>query len=122
MENKQERRILIDPIMMVLRSRRVIIAIVSLIVGLLVLYVPQLEALHEELIILLVSLTLALIGGLSLEDAVIASRQVPPRTDIKEQIREVLDVIVDEALVEAEQSLWRSSGDVEETRPQNVPN
>ncbi len=59
MENKTKRRVLIDPLLMVLKSRRVIIALVSLLVGMLVLAVPQLEALHSELLVLVVSLALA---------------------------------------------------------------
>lgn len=121
MENKTKRRVLIDPLLMVLKSRRVIIALVSLLVGMLVLAVPQLEALHSELLVLVVSLALALIGGMSVEDAVIAAKQSTSDASIRQQIDEAVDAIIDEMLSEVEKNLWRS-GDVENTEPDRTSN
>lgn len=121
MENKANRRVLIDPILMVLKSRRVIIALVSLLVGMLVLAVPQLESLHNELLVLVVSLALALIGGLSVEDAVIAAKQSTSDASIRQQIDEAVDAIIDEMLSEVEKNLWRS-GDVENAEPDYTSN
>ena len=64
----------LDPILIALRSRRVIIAIVSIAVALLVAYAPQLAAVQDALIVLVGTLALALIGGLSWEDAARLSR------------------------------------------------
>lgn len=121
MENKTKRRVLIDPLLMVLKSRRVLIALASLLVGVIVMTVPELEALHSELLILLISLALSLIGGISLEDAVIAAKQKPVEADIREEVREAIDAVIDEFLTETEQLLWRS-GDIEGTDPDYSPN
>jgi Na+/proline symporter len=64
----------LDPILIALRSRRVIIAIISIVVALLVAYAPQLAAVQDALIVLVGTLALALIGGLSWEDAARLSR------------------------------------------------
>lgn len=121
MENKQNRRVLIDPILMVLKSRRVLIALASLFVGIVVMKVPQLEALHSELLILIVSLALSLIGGLSLEDAVIAAKQAPVHESRREEIEAALDALLDSWALETEQAAWRS-GNIEETGPDYSPN
>lgn len=115
MENKQNRRVLIDPLLMILKSRRVLIAMTSLIVGLIVMAVPQLEALHNELLILVVSLSLSLIGGLSLEDAVIAAKQAPVKDEMRQLIDAATDAIIDEMLAEAEKS-FRQSKSIEKTQ------
>ena len=109
MENKQNRRILIDPLLMILKSRRVLIAVSSLIVGLLVMAVPQLEALHQEVLILLVSLSLTLIGGLSVEDAVVASKQVPLEADVRKHVESAVDAVLDEMLYQVELSSNQSN-------------
>jgi len=121
MENKNNRRVFIDPLLMVLKSRRVLIALASLIVGIIVMTVPELEALHSELLILVISLALSLIGGLSLEDAVIAAKQKPVEPDVREEVREAIDAIIDKFLTETEQLLLRS-GNIEDTDPDYSPN
>lgn len=121
MENKKNRRVLIDPLLLVLKSRRVLIAIASLLIGLLVMNVPQLEALHSELLVLVVSLALALIGGLSVEDAVIAAKQTPVQEDVRQLVEAAIDAVIDEMLLETEKNLWRS-GDIEDTGPDYSPN
>lgn len=118
MENKQNRKILIDPLLMILKSRRVLIAIASLIVALIVMTVPELESLHNELLILVISLSLSLIGGLSLEDAVFAAKQTPVKDEMRQIIDAATDAIIDEMILEAEKSLWQS-GNIEATRPDN---
>jgi hypothetical protein len=72
--SKEQRIPLIDPILLALRSRRVIIAIVSLAVALLVAFVPELAAVQDALIVVIGAVALALIGGLSWEDAARAGR------------------------------------------------
>jgi hypothetical protein len=53
-----------------LRSRKVIVALATLLVSILVLAVPELEELREEILTLLIALGLVLIGGNGLADAV----------------------------------------------------
>ena len=121
MQNKENRRVLIDPILLVLKSRRVIIALVSLVLSIAVLAVPSLEPLHSDLLVLLTSLALILIGGLSVEDAVIASKQGTTDASIREQIDRAVLVILDEMLAEAEANTW-ASGNIENTEPDYTPN
>lgn len=59
-----------------LKSRRFLVSVVALVVGVLISYVPELVNVQQELYILLSALALALIGGYSLEDAVTANRTI----------------------------------------------
>lgn len=97
--DKMARRIIIDPLLALLKSRRVLIALITLMVGLLMHLLPALAPLENELLILLVSLALALIGGYSLEDAMIAARQTPTDQALRDEIDALLDAILDVGLV-----------------------
>jgi hypothetical protein len=97
-DNKLLRRPIIDPLLLVLKSRRVIIALSALLVGLLMLAVPDLQPVRGEILTLVVTLALALIGGYSVEDAARIARDrasVPPE-QLRELIKDVLDGMVDE--------------------------
>lgn len=107
MIDKTERRPLIDPLLLAMKSRRVLIAIAALLVSLLVLAIPELGAARAELLTLVITLALALIGGYSVEDAARIARDRsagPPdgaitvtpeelRTLIKEAIAGLIDEI-----------------------------
>lgn len=121
MQEKHTRRPIIDPLLLILKSRRVLIALASLVTAILIMSLPQLEAMREELFALVITLALALIAGYSVEDAVAVARQTPLPTAIHEQIREVLDAVIDEAILENEQDIWRSSVEIESTRPKGSP-
>jgi hypothetical protein len=102
MLDKSQRRPIIDPIVLALKSRRVIIALAALLVGLLVAAVPDLGPLRGELITLVTALALALIGGYSVEDAARLSRDrsaLPPET-LRELVKDALDGLIDEIRVE----------------------
>jgi hypothetical protein len=97
-EDKSQRRPIIDPLLLALKSRRVLVALSALVVGLLVMAVPSLQPVQEQILVLVIALALAVIGGYSVEDAARAGREraaLPPE-DLKERIKEVLDSIVDE--------------------------
>jgi hypothetical protein len=97
-ENKLLRRPIIDPLLLVLKSRRVIIALSALVVGILMMAVPDLQPVRGELLTLVVTLALALIGGYSVEDAARLAKQrasIPPE-EMRELIKDVLDGMVDE--------------------------
>jgi hypothetical protein len=117
MEEKQNRRPIIDPFLLILKSRRVLIALASLVVAVLILNVPQLEAISKELLVVVMTLALTLIAGYSVEDAASVARQSTVPVNIHEQIREVLNALLDEAAILAEQEQWRDSGQIESTRP-----
>ncbi len=92
-----QRRPIIDPLLLALKSRRVLVALCAMIVGLLVTAAPDLEPVRGEILTLLITLALALIGGYSVEDAARAGRErssLPP-ADLRDQIRDVLLEIVD---------------------------
>lgn len=98
-ENKEQRRALIDPIMLALKSRRVLVAMVALIVGFGMLLVPELEAVRDEVTVLLTALALAVIGGYSIEDAARAGREKaaePVDPDVKVLVREAIEATLDE--------------------------
>ena len=109
MEPKANRRPLIDPVLLALKSRRVIIALVSLLMGLLMLAIPELSGLRAELLTMLITLALALIGGYTVEDAVGIARQRDPQSeDLRELVKEVLNEFIDslgEGSSDAQQNL-----------------
>ena len=112
MLDKSQRRPIIDPLLEVLKSRRVLIALASLLVGVLLMAVPELYPLRGELLVLVISLALALIGGYSVEDAVSLAKQQPPVPDVKTELRAVIEALLEEALQER-------SGQIESRRPDN---
>jgi uncharacterized membrane-anchored protein len=97
-DNKSLRRPIIDPLLLALKSRRVIVALAALIVGLLTLAIPELRALHHELVTLITALALAVIGGFSLEDAARAARERAdlPAADVRQLVKDVLDTLLNE--------------------------
>ena len=88
--DKAARRPLIDPLLLALKSRRVIIALCALVVGLLVMAVPSLESVRGEVLTLLITLSLALIGGYSLEDAAAAGRERARSAQEADELRDLL--------------------------------
>src|SRR3712207_514181 len=95
--DKSLRRPLVDPLLLALKSRRVIIALAALLVGLLVAAVPDLGAVRDELLTLIAALALALIGGYSVEDAARAGREraAAPPDDLRSLVQEALAGLVD---------------------------
>lgn len=61
-------RMILSPVAALLRSRKVMVALVSLLVALFVTAVPQFAAVQVELITLITVVALALIGGTAWED------------------------------------------------------
>jgi hypothetical protein len=97
-EDKSLRRPLIDPVLLAFKSRRVLIAAAALLIGLLTLAVPTLQPVRQELLTLLITLALALIGGFSVEDAAHAARErsALPDEDLRALIEEVVEGILDQ--------------------------
>ncbi|MFW5691462.1 MAG: hypothetical protein ACOCXZ_03065 [Chloroflexota bacterium] len=102
-DDKASRRPLVDPVLLALRSRRVIVALVALVGGLLAIAVPEVAAVRGELLTLILALALAVIGGYSLEDAAAAARRdLPPPAELEALIREVVGAVVDALLPRAD--------------------
>jgi hypothetical protein len=81
----------------VLKSRQMVIAVSTLIVGLLVLVVPDLKPIREELLTLIITLALAVIGRYTVQDTASSERQKPiPREELRELVEEVLSDMVEE--------------------------
>lgn len=60
---------IVTPILLLLKSRKVIVSLCALAITLLVYAVPDLAPFREELTVVVTGLALALIGGISYEDA-----------------------------------------------------
>lgn len=98
MEDKRQRTPIIDPLLLALKSRRVIVAIVSIIVGILIVQIPDLGFFRDEITFLITAIALGVIGGISWEDAAKAGRETVPAENLEEAIREMVDAIIDETL------------------------
>ena len=99
MHDKTQRRPVIDPILHALKSRRVLVALITLIVGAVTLAVPDLHPVQGELLTLLITLALAVIGGYTVEDAAREARgrdKSLDDADLKRVVREVFDGLLDE--------------------------
>jgi hypothetical protein len=100
MNRKDQRRPIIDPLLLALKSRRVMVALCTLVLAILISALPALAHVQSELLVLLVTLGLALIGGYSVEDAASAARTeptaMPPQPDITPLVKEALVALLDE--------------------------
>ncbi|MBL8119621.1 MAG: hypothetical protein JNJ78_18975 [Anaerolineae bacterium] len=92
------RRPIIDPLLLALKSRRVLVALCALVVGLLTLAVPEVQPVRGEILTLLITLTLAVIGGYSLEDAARAGRERAAQStdDLRQLVKDMLNDLIDE--------------------------
>src|SRR5262245_23838786 len=97
-EDKSLRRPIIDPLLLALKSRRVVVALSALVVGLLTLAIPDLQPVRGEILTLVITLSLAVIGGYSVEDAASAGRErtAAAPEDLRDLIKDVLDSMVNE--------------------------
>jgi hypothetical protein len=78
-------------ILRVLKSRQMVIAFSTLVVGLLVLAVPELKPIREELLTLIITLALAAIGSYTVQETTSSRPQHPiPREELRELVEDVL--------------------------------
>lgn len=63
------------PLLLLLKSRKVIVSLCALLLNLLIAALPELEPLRGELMTVITGLALALIGGIAYEDAARAGRE-----------------------------------------------
>lgn len=97
----------ITPLIALFHSRRFIVALCTLIVGAVCIAVPDLQPIRSELLILLVTLALAVIGGYSISDASANGRvvaQEPPK-DPAQTLKEIIEQLIDAGLGVPQSSL-----------------
>jgi hypothetical protein len=88
---------IMTPIALLLKSRKVIVSACALLLNLLVTAVPELEPYRGELMVVITGLALALIGGISYEDAAKTAKEATVRaakTD-KELFQALLGDLID---------------------------
>lgn len=93
--DKSQRTPIIEPLLLMLKSRRTLIALATAITGVLVMLLPTLEPVQTELLTLLITLALALIGGYSAEDAARAARERTP-DDLEARILRAVKAALEE--------------------------
>src|SRR5215216_6437422 len=89
---------LITPILLLLKSRKVIVSLCALALNLLVTLVPDLAPFRSELMTVITGLALALIGGIAYEDAAQSGRDAaaqPPQNSA-ELLKSLLGDMIDE--------------------------
>ena len=79
-------------------SRRVITALAAVLVGVITLLVPQVQPIRDELLILIVTVSLALIGGFSLDEAARIGKERAGQDE--EQLRELIKELLTELFEE----------------------
>lgn len=102
MNDKAQRTPILEPLVLLFKSRRFLTAVIGVLVTLLIYAVPGIESIRVELTTVFVSLALAVIGGLSWEDAAKASRDNPPGVTIKDNVAEITEALLQAFLGEIE--------------------
>ena len=104
----QPRTAVLTPILMLLRSRKFIVAVSSLIATVLVTYVPELQDNLDVVILAIVVIASVVIGGQSFEDALIQGRKdtlnVTSSGNVKTEIDKVARVALEEKLANSNYS------------------
>ena len=92
----------LTPLARVLRSKRVLVALAVLLVGLLTLLIPELQTVHDELVILIVTLALMLLGGFSIDEAARIAKEQNGHDEerLRELIKELLGELFEEMMAE----------------------
>lgn len=93
-EDKSERTPIIEPIMLLLKSRRFITAVAGILISLVIFAIPELETMRAEITTIVVTLASVFIVGQSVEDAAAAARANPPEVSIQGNA----EIVIDETL------------------------
>jgi len=85
-----------------LRSKRVWVALAAVLVGWLTLLVPTLEPVHDELVVLIVTVALVVIGGFSIDEATRLAKERGDEAEehLRQQIKGLLAELFEEMMVE----------------------
>ena len=79
-----------------IRSRKFIVASVGVAVSVAVSLIPELKGMQEEILTIVGAFALAVIGGITVEDAVEKSRGATVPTDITSGLEDLVKTIFDE--------------------------
>lgn len=95
---------ILGPLAALLRSRKVLIVVAAIITSILVSAVPELLPVRNEILTLVMTGALALVGGITVEDAAKAGRDraAEPVKTLREEIRELVNELLDEMTAEPE--------------------
>lgn len=93
-ENKDQRRPIIDPLILLGKSRRVMLSVIKLVWVVVVLALPTLQPIAPELLFLTTVIYLALVIGLSIEDAARAARKQTLPTDWREALIDAIETTI----------------------------
>ena len=96
--SKSSRPTVKERLVRVFLSRRVITALAAVLVGVITLLVPQVQPIRDELLILIVTVSLALIGGFSLDEAARIGKERAGQDE--EQLRELIKELLTELFEE----------------------
>lgn len=98
--NKEDRTPILGPLLLALKSRRVLVGLCILIVGILMMLDPRFASIKDQLLVLLVTVALAVIGGYSVEDAAAAGRSAAtdanydPALMARQIVNDILDALL----------------------------
>lgn len=106
----------LGPILAMLRSRKFIIALAVLLISLLTMAIPSLAEVRGELLTLLITLGLALIGGITIEDAAKAGRDTAaePVAPVADAVIDLVKAALETLITEARWQIELSEGDKHE--------
>lgn len=106
MTKKKSQRQVKNRLLKVLKSRQMVIAASTIVVALLILAIPELKAVREELLTLIITLALAAIGSYTVQDTTERERSLTvPREELREMVEDVLSDMVDERIHSEEDEL-----------------
>ena len=105
MKNKENRVPIIEPLLLLLKSRRVMLSVINLVIVGLIMWIPELETLQTELLTILTAVYLALVTGISWEDAAAAGRNQELsdnwQDEMTDVIRETILLLADTSDIDA---------------------
>ena len=84
---------ILDPLRLIAKSRRVMLAVVGLALNIALGFIPGLEDVYAELFVSIVVLTSLLIGGLTAEDVAIAREQAKTQPTLISGVTELASAI-----------------------------
>lgn len=88
---------ILGPLLALLRSRKVLVAISAVVTSIVLSAIPELLPIRDELLTLITTAALVLVGSIAVEDAAKAGRDraAEPVKPIREEVRELVNEFLD---------------------------